>query len=80
MATKYQDDIDFVRQEIEDSGEAVTWRQISDGAPADSAKPWEPGAAVETDNPVFITFLPELGFLPPKVFTICFNVCSVPFT
>ena len=59
MATKYGDDIEFVREEIEDSGEAVTWRQIADGAPADSAKPWKPGAAVEGDIPVIVTFVPE---------------------
>lgn len=39
-------------------GQSVTWRQLADGAPADSSKPWRPSASTQTDNPVKIVFLP----------------------
>lgn len=41
------------------NGQAVTWRQVSDGAPGDSAQPWKPGASANVDNAVNIVFLPD---------------------
>lgn len=44
---------------IQKKGQVVTWRQLSDGAPADMSKPWKPGETVETEVEVSIVFLPE---------------------
>jgi hypothetical protein len=43
---------------IKKNGQDVTWRQVSDGAPADPNKPWNPGTSVNTDRTVRICFLP----------------------
>lgn len=44
---------------IQENGQLVTWRQIVDGAPADSDEPWKPGEQDVTDTAVYIVFLPE---------------------
>lgn len=44
---------------IKENGQLVTWRQVTDGTPADSAEPWKPGAPTTVDNSVYIVFLPE---------------------
>jgi hypothetical protein len=46
------------------NGQAVVWRSLSNGAPADTAQPWKPGAGSNVDSPVSIVFLPEnrLGY------------------
>ncbi len=46
------------KEQIAKKGQAVTWRQLSNGAPADSSKPWKPSASTKNDKPVRIVFLP----------------------
>ncbi len=43
-------------------GQEVTWRQIVDGTPADTDKPWMPGEADTADYTVKMVFLPETRF------------------
>lgn len=43
---------------IREKGQSVTWRQLTDGAPADATKPWKPSASVPVNNTVNILFLP----------------------
>jgi hypothetical protein len=49
------------RSLIRRKGQSVTLRQIRDGVPADPDKPWKPGPPAETDNAVYIAFLPFAG-------------------
>lgn len=44
---------------IKAKGQSVTWRQVTDGSPADAGKPWIPGATANTDHTVDMVFLPE---------------------
>lgn len=41
------------------NGQAVVWRSLSGGTPADPAKPWKPGATVPVEHNVHIVFLNE---------------------
>ena len=51
--------IESARRLIRKKGQLVTWRKITNGPPADSAKPWQPGVPVQTDYPeTAIVFLP----------------------
>lgn len=45
------------KKQISRDGQTVTWRQISNGSPADSSKPWKPGDSVTVDKSVKIVFL-----------------------
>jgi len=56
----YDRQIATAKRLISQKGQSVTWRQLADGAPVDSSKPWKPSAATPTDNPVSIVFLPPL--------------------
>lgn len=51
--------IESARRLIKKNGQTVTWRQVTNGPPADPDKPWKPGSPVETDYPeTKIVFLP----------------------
>ncbi len=50
--------IQRAKEQIAKKGQAVIWRQLSNGAPVDSSKPWKPSAATSNDNNVRIVFLP----------------------
>lgn len=54
----YDRQIQRAKEQIAKKGQLVTWRSLTNGAPADSSKPWKPSAANENDNPVRIVFLP----------------------
>ena len=42
-------------------GRACVWKQYEASAPADTDKPWKPGASVPTPHDVNIVFLPQSG-------------------
>lgn len=54
----YDRQIKRAQAQIAKKGQLVTWRQVTNGVPADSSKPWKPSASVTTDNSVSIVFLP----------------------
>jgi len=56
---EYTEDIEFVLELIEETGQAVTFKSLVDGVPSDPAKPWKPSAGSSTDHPVKIAFLPR---------------------
>ena len=53
----YDEEIQMVLDDVEEFGQSVTWRQISNGSPVDSSKPWNVGSSVNTDNTVNILFI-----------------------
>lgn len=52
----YDRQIALATRLIKAKGQLVTWRQMANGA---TATPWKPGAAVNTDYPTYIVFLPD---------------------
>lgn len=43
---------------IEKNGQSVVWNSLTNAAPADTSKPWKPGAAGATPHTVSICFIP----------------------
>lgn len=59
MSNFYDDDIAEAIDMIEEFGQSVTWRKLTDGALPNTTKPWEPGKAKKKNNTVSIVFLPD---------------------
>lgn len=50
--------IKSAERQIEKYGQAITWRVVNVGVPADASKPWRPSVAADVDEPATICFLP----------------------
>lgn len=55
----YDRQIATAKRLIAAKGQSVIWRQLTDGNPADSDKPWNAGETRKKDHTVSIVFLPD---------------------
>lgn len=56
--SEYDRAIATAQRLIAKKGMSVTWKQLTNGTPADPDKPWRPGATEHTDKTVNIVFFP----------------------
>jgi hypothetical protein len=54
----FDEEIQLALDLIEENGQFVVWRKLTNGVDPDPEKPWEPGQATYVDNNVSIVFLP----------------------
>lgn len=59
MTGRFDRQIATAKRLIQKNGQKVTWRVMTDGAPADENKPWKAGVGSYEEHEVFICFLPE---------------------
>lgn len=55
----YATQIAAAKRLIAAKGQSVTWKSITDGAPADPTKPWKPSSSSTINYTVSIVFLPD---------------------